>query len=112
MAGQFSLSASHGCWGIATILALEGKLQEGVAGTLLGAIAGYLFGKWPTKPDSVTTGEESRRATGQSTTPAGDQRAACRVGREDSDRTPASASARDARLAVQIVAPSGPVGVC
>lgn len=38
--------------GIATILALEGKLQEGVAGTLLGAVAGYLFGKWPLNPDS------------------------------------------------------------
>ena len=38
--------------GIVTILALEGKLQEGVAGTLLGAVAGYLFGRWPTKPDS------------------------------------------------------------
>lgn len=37
--------------GIATILALEGKLQDGVTGTLLGAVAGYLFGKWPLKPD-------------------------------------------------------------
>ena len=38
--------------GIATILALEGKL-DGIAGTLLGAVSGYLFGKWPTKPDSA-----------------------------------------------------------
>ena len=33
-----------------TILALEDKL-EGVAGTRLGAVAGNLFGKWPTNSD-------------------------------------------------------------
>ena len=50
--------------GITVILALEGKLSEGVAGTLLGAIAGYLFGKWPTKPDRRNSGHTGQQDAG------------------------------------------------
>ena len=38
--------------GIATILALEGELQDGgYRHPPWSGVAGYLFGKWPLKPD-------------------------------------------------------------